>query len=123
MFKFFALASFLLAGISAYGQEGITPEPTSATDSEVRLHTTKRSKFMRGGKSRSTERPGTSLKDTKYKSEARTSERHGKSIRRSRGTKRMNGEARVYRKHGASASNETARKMKVRRALGRSTEE
>jgi hypothetical protein len=123
MFRLLALVLLSFAGVSAFAQESMTHEPTSATDSEVRLHNTKKSKFMRSGKSRKTEQEGKSIKDAKYKSEARTNERHGKSVRRSRGTKRMNGEARVFKKHGVSASSKSTRKSKVKRSLGRSTEE
>lgn len=123
MLKVFTLAVLFLGGINAYCQEGTSHEPTSATDSDVKLHNNKKSRFVRGGKARKTEREGSVIKDSKYVAEARSPERHGKSLRKSRGTRKLNGEARVFRKHGVSSSNKAARKMKVRRSFGRSTEE
>jgi hypothetical protein len=139
MLRFFALILFVFASVVSYSQAAQAHEPTSATDGGVKLHTTKKSRFLRSSKARKTERIGDAVKDSKYRAEARPTERYVKSSRsRSeiRGTERHGGEARklrkgrkssageskVFRKHGASSTSSLERKSKVRRSLGRSTQ-
>lgn len=138
MFRFFALILFVFLGSAAYAQLAQAHEPTSATDGEVKLHNTKKSRFHRSTKARKTERLSGPVKESKYKAEARPTERHvkdskvkadargterhGKSIRRSRGSRKLNGESRVFRRHGATTTSSAERKSKVKRSLGKSAQ-
>jgi hypothetical protein len=138
MFRFFALILFVFLGSAAYSQVAQAHEPTSATDGGVKLHSRKKSKFTRTTKARKSERIGSAVKESKYKAEARPTERHvkdsktkaraeargterhGKSVRRSRGSRKLNGESRVFRRHGSSATSSAERRSKVKRTLGKS---
>ncbi len=117
----FLLVVFIAAGSAASAQLAQAHEPTSATDGDVKLHNTKKSRFMRSSRARKTERLGESVKDTRSAATVRETERHGKSIRKGRGTKKLNGEARVFKKHTSSATNTSTKKSKVRRSFGRDT--
>jgi hypothetical protein len=134
MFRFFALILLVFLGSAAYSQVAGTHEPTSATDGGVKLHNTKKSRFHRSTKARKTERISGPIKDSKYKAEARpteryvknsrnkaearTSERSGRSVKKSRGSRKLNGESRVFRRHGSTATSSAERRSKVKRSLG-----
>lgn len=140
MFRFFALILFVFFGPAAYSQVAQVHEPTSATDGGVKLHNTKKSRFTRTTKARKTERVSGPVKESKYKAEARpterhvkdsrtktrtearATERHGKSVKRSRGSRKLNGESRVFRRHGSSATSSAERRSKVKRSLGKSVQ-
>jgi hypothetical protein len=122
MLRLIALIVFVCVGSAAYCQSAASHEPTSATDAEVRLHNTKKSRFHKATRARKSERIAEGVKDSKYKGEARATERHGKSIRRSRSTRKMNGEARVFRKHGTTPTNASTRKSKIKRSFGKDVE-
>ncbi|HEY0651859.1 MAG TPA: hypothetical protein VGD65_01985 [Chryseosolibacter sp.] len=140
MFRFFALILFVFLGSTVYSQAVQAHEPTSATDGGVKLHNTKKSRFTRTIKARKSERVTSPGKDSKYKAEvrsteryvkdskskaradARGTERHGKSFRKSRGSRKLNGESRVFRRHGATATSSAERRSKVKRALGKSSQ-
>ncbi|HEY0744223.1 MAG TPA: hypothetical protein VGD40_22305 [Chryseosolibacter sp.] len=119
MLRLLTLVFFVSIGSVAYSQQAASHEPTSATDGEVKLHNTKKSRFIRLSRARKSERVTEPAKDLRYRAEARETERHGRSFRKSRGAKKLNGEARVYRRHGATSVNASTRKAKARRALGR----
>lgn len=138
MFRFFALILFVFLASAGYAQVAQVHEPTSATDGDVKLHRSKKSRFSRTSKARKNERLGTSANESKYKAEVRPTEsyvkdskskaqvkgteRHGKSFRKSNRSRRLSGESRVYRRHGSSAISSAERKSKVKRSLGWSSQ-
>jgi hypothetical protein len=124
MLRALVVLIFISFAMNAAGQEGVTHEPTSATDGEVRLHNQKKPRVKKSSRSRSTDRQSPSARASKNnKSEVRNAdERQGSSLRRSRGSRKMKGESRVYRKHATATTNESTRKAKVKRSLGKNTE-
>jgi hypothetical protein len=119
MLRLLTLVFFITITSTAYSQASAVHEPTSATDAEVKLHNGKKSRFHKSTRARQTERITDTKNDSKTRSEVRQTERHGKSVKRSRGTRRLDGEARVFRKHGHSASSTSTKKAKARRAVGK----
>lgn len=131
MFRLTVLALFITIGSPAYSQTYAAPESTSATDGEVKLHTSKKSRFhkatrerkseritepvrestrFQASRERKSERINEPVRGTRYKAEVRSTERHGgsgKNIRRS--------EARQTERHGGSGAN-------TRRSEARQTE-
>jgi hypothetical protein len=110
MLRFFALILFVFMSAAGYSQVAQV-EPTSATDGGVKLHTTKKSRFVRTSKARKTERNGDAVKDSKYKAEARPTERYVKNSKpkvEARPTERYvknsksSAEARGTERHGKS---------------------
>jgi hypothetical protein len=156
MLRLFALALFLTIGSTAYSQTYSAPESTSATDGEVKLHNSKKSRFHKATRERKSERitePGREsskfqatrerkseritepVRSSKYKAQARATERHGgsaKNPRRSeaRETERhgksvkdsgYKSEGRQTERHGkAVKKSRGSKRQQVKRAVGRS---
>ena len=139
MLRFLTLLLFITIGSTAFGQTYSSPEATSATDGDVRIHNTKKSRFSKATRARKSERItepakasrfqasserkseriNEAVKSSRYRAEAGGTERSGKSYRKSGGVKKLDGESRVFKKRSTSSSNQ-AKKAKVRRSLGRS---
>ena len=114
MLRLLTLVFFVTLASVAYAQSEMAHEPTSATDAEVRLHNTKKSRFSKASRERESERITAPARESKYKREIRATERHGKPLNSTykaevRGTERHGGSSKSkYR----SETRETERASK-----------
>lgn len=116
MLRLLALVFFVTLVSALNAQDVTAHEPTSATDSEVKLHNTKKSRFLKSSRERKSERITEPSKESKYKREIRATERHGKPLNSTykaevRGTERHGGSGKS--KYRAEAR-ETERNAKVK---------
>lgn len=108
MYRVFLIGIFFAAlttGSLAYGQ--VAHEPTSATDSEIKVHKKRGGLFStRAGskkKHRAREREGQALQSNRFKSQARSNENHGKPLRKNKVKNRHRvSDSRQYQRHASA---------------------
>jgi hypothetical protein len=107
----FFLGVFVMPVASTQAQK-VVHEPTSATDSEVKVNDKKKSGLFKRTATykRPTEREGQSLQSNKFKPEMRAVERQGRPIRKKiKNRGRQRNESKIYQRHASAEQRATPR--------------